>query len=53
MQELRQRLPAGSTGDGAIFTEHREADPHHPQGAAAADRDPQLRQSVLSGDNSD
>ena len=28
-------------------TPRRQADPHHPQGAAAADRDPELRQSVL------
>jgi multidrug resistance efflux pump len=41
-------LPAGSTGDAAIFTEARQTGPHHPQGAAAPDRDHELRQSVLT-----
>jgi hypothetical protein len=47
-QELSKRLPAGSTGTAAIFTEAVKADPPHPQGAAAADSDPQLRQSFLT-----
>jgi multidrug resistance efflux pump len=46
-----QRLPAGSTGDAAIFTDHVKV--AHIirkvllQGAAAPDRDPELCQSVL------
>ena len=44
---LANRLPAGATGTAAIFTERVKARARHPQGAAAAGRDPELRQSVL------
>ena len=45
-EEVARRLPAGATGTAAIYTEAFSR-PHHPKGAAAADRDPELRQSVL------
>jgi hypothetical protein len=45
-QALASRLPAGSVGSGNLYRAC-EAHPFHPQGSAAADRDPQLHQSVL------
>ena len=44
---LARRLPAGSVGDAADLHRPYQGQPRHPQGAAAADRDPELRQSVL------
>ena len=37
--DFARRLPAGSTGDAAIFTEHVKVGPRHPKSAAAADCD--------------
>ena len=45
--EVARRLPAGSTGLAAIFTDHVKASHVIRQGAAASDGDPELRQSVL------
>ena len=38
--ELADSLPAGSTGDGRDLHRSRQGRSRHPQGAAAADRDP-------------
>ena len=47
--EALARRPAGRQrlATAAIFTEHVKVSPRHPQGPAAADRDPELRQPVL------
>jgi hypothetical protein len=45
-QVVASRLPAGSAGTAAIYTD--SVKPTHPQGPAAADRHPELHQSVLS-----
>ena len=46
---FRRRLPAGSDRHGGDLHRSRQADPYHPPRAPAADRDPELRQSVLAG----
>ena len=45
--DFANRLPAGATGDRGDLHRARQGRARHPQGAAAADRDPELRQSVL------
>jgi hypothetical protein len=54
---VRVRLRRRRSGAAPVGRRHRhgcdlyrggQADPYHPKGVAAADRDPQLRQSVLT-----
>ena len=46
-QDVARRLPAGSTGTAAIFTETVRSTHHHPQSPASTDSHPELRQSFL------
>lgn len=47
--KLAASLPAGTVGAAAIYTPHTQAGPHHPQGDPQANRDSELRKSVLTG----